>query len=42
MFDPQQREWRFYITDMISFAEKVVAYTVRNGSGAFCCQRPQL
>jgi len=27
MFDPLQREWRFYIDDMIGFAEKVVAYT---------------
>ena len=26
MSDPAQREWRFYITDMIGFAEKVVAY----------------
>lgn len=27
MFDPSQREWRFYIADMIGFAEKVIAYT---------------
>lgn len=27
MFDPSQREWRFYITDMIGFAEKVVTYS---------------
>jgi len=27
MSDPLQREWRFYIADMIGFAEKVVAYT---------------
>lgn len=27
MYEPLQREWRFYVTDMISFAEKVVAYT---------------
>lgn len=27
MFDPLQREWRFYIADMIGFAEKIVAYT---------------
>jgi len=26
MFDPLQREWRFYIADMIGFAEKVIAY----------------
>lgn len=27
MSDAPVREWRFYIDDMISFAEKVVAYT---------------
>lgn len=27
MSDPLEREWRFYVTDMIAFAEKVVAYT---------------
>ncbi len=27
MSEPVEREWRFYIDDMISFAEKVVAYT---------------
>ena len=27
MSDPSPREWRFYIDDMISFAEKVIAYT---------------
>ena len=27
MSDPVQREWRFYLDDMIGFAEKVVAYT---------------
>ena len=27
MSDPAAREWRFYIDDMISFAEKVIAYT---------------
>ena len=27
MSDPAQREWRFYIDDMIVFAEKVIAYT---------------
>jgi uncharacterized protein with HEPN domain len=25
--EPLQREWRFYVTDMIVFAEKVVTYT---------------
>jgi len=27
MSDSVQREWRFYIDDMIGFAEKVIAYT---------------
>ena len=27
MSEPVDREWRFYIDDMIAFAEKVVAYT---------------
>ena len=27
MSEPVGREWRFYIDDMISFAEKVIAYT---------------
>ena len=27
MFDAAAREWRFYIDDMIAFAEKVIAYT---------------
>ena len=27
MSEPLVREWRFYVTDMIGFAEKVVAYT---------------
>lgn len=27
MSDPSAREWRFYIDDMIAFAEKVIAYT---------------
>ncbi len=27
MSDASAREWRFYIDDMISFAEKVIAYT---------------
>ena len=27
MSGPSPREWRFYIDDMISFAEKVIAYT---------------
>ena len=27
MSDSGQREWRFYLDDMIGFAEKVVAYT---------------
>lgn len=27
MSDATQREWRFYLDDMIGFAEKVIAYT---------------
>jgi uncharacterized protein with HEPN domain len=27
MFEASQREWRFYIDDMIGFAERVIAYT---------------
>ncbi len=27
MSEPLQREWRFYVSDMIGFAEKVTAYT---------------
>ncbi len=27
MSEPLAREWRFYISDMIGFADKVVAYT---------------
>ena len=27
MSESFQREWRFYVTDMIGFAEKVVVYT---------------
>ena len=27
MSDPTRREWRFYLDDMIAFAEKVIVYT---------------
>jgi len=27
MFESEQREWRFYMDDMITFAEKVLAYS---------------
>jgi len=27
MSDAQAREWRFYITDMVGFAENVISYT---------------
>ena len=27
MSDNAEREWRFYLDDMIAFAEKVIAYT---------------
>ncbi|WP_297455730.1 DUF86 domain-containing protein [Ferrovum sp.] len=35
MSDPTQREWRFYIDDMIGFAEKVIAYTDGLDQAAF-------
>ena len=28
MSDAGKREWRFYLDDMIEFAEKVLAYTM--------------
>ena len=28
MSDPLPREWKFYVTDMIRFAEKVSTYTL--------------
>jgi hypothetical protein len=39
MSESGQREWRFYIDDMIGFAEKVIAYTEGLISGKFCCGR---
>ena len=35
MSDSAQREWRFYLDDMIVFAEKVVAYTDGLDQAAF-------
>jgi uncharacterized protein with HEPN domain len=35
MSEPPAREWRFYIDDMISFAEKVLAYTAGLDQQAF-------
>lgn len=35
MSEPVGREWRFYIDDMISFTEKVVAYTAGMDQQAF-------
>ncbi len=35
MSDSVQREWRFYLDDMIGFAEKVVAYTNGLDQAAF-------
>src|SRR3989304_10094933 len=35
MSDSAQREWRFYLDDMIGFAEKVVAYTDGLDQAAF-------
>ncbi len=33
------REWRFYIDDMIDFAEKVLVYTEGMGQGSFTADR---
>lgn len=35
MSDSAQREWRFYIDDMIGFSEKVIAYTQGLNQGGF-------
>jgi uncharacterized protein with HEPN domain len=35
MSDPSPREWSFYISDMIGFAEKVMAYTTGLDQGRF-------
>lgn len=35
MSDSSQREWRFYIDDMIEFAEKVLSYTDGLDQSAF-------
>ena len=35
MSDPAKREWRFYLEDMIAFADKVVAYTDGLDQGGF-------
>lgn len=35
MSDPGQREWRFYLEDMIDFAGKVLAYTAGFDQDAF-------
>lgn len=35
MSDPDGRQWRFYIDDMIAFAEKVIAYTAGLDQKAF-------
>ncbi|MDP1634661.1 MAG: DUF86 domain-containing protein [Gallionellaceae bacterium] len=35
MSEPLQREWRFYVSDMIGFAEKVMAYTEGMDQGRF-------
>ena len=32
---PPRREWRFYVDDMIGFAERVLAYTVDTNQQAF-------
>jgi uncharacterized protein with HEPN domain len=35
MSDSAQREWRFYVDDMIGFVEKVIAYTQGLDQGGF-------
>lgn len=35
MSDSEQREWRFYIDDMVRCAEKVIAYTEGLDQAAF-------
>lgn len=35
MSDPDGRQWRFYIDDMIAFAEKVISYTMGLDQKAF-------
>ena len=35
MSDPIEREWRFYIDDMITFAQKVVVYTAGHDQPGF-------
>jgi len=35
MSDSRQREWRFYLDDMINFAEKVMSYTEGLGQADF-------
>ena len=35
MSDNAEREWRFYLDDMIAFAEKVIAYTDGLDQAAF-------
>jgi uncharacterized protein with HEPN domain len=35
MSDAGNREWRFYIDDMIEFAEKILGYTESFDQGSF-------
>ena len=42
MSESAQREWRFYLDDMISFAEKVLVYTEGLDQAAFCDQWTEL
>ncbi len=35
MSDSAPREWRFYLDDMIGFAEKVIAYTTGMDQAGF-------
>jgi uncharacterized protein with HEPN domain len=35
MSEPMKREWRFYLDDMLGFAEKVIAYTYQLDQAGF-------
>jgi len=35
MFEPLHRKWRFYISDMLGFAKKLMAYTDGLGKEKF-------
>ena len=35
MSDPQEREWRFYVEDMVGFCSKVLSYTHELDASSF-------